>query len=350
MTTPAAALDASISRNRRRRRRGQIDKAPMTMPIALGLVDPRRAASRARLERRERRRTAPGRFRAGDAARRDRSSPAWRAARRCRCCADFRRRCGVDDDLTEADLLILLRARQRQFQPLAGGAEPWRRDCCLRAVAAIRARAARRRRFDAGVSSPPMARSSPTRCAGAHRPRASPRWRLTCPSEADIAREMARNVDPDAIFAARESLRGALGRAHAAALVAAARQPWPTRRVSAPDAASAGRRALRNVALAMFAAGERRGGRAARPTATGRGRQHDRAVRRAGGALVAAGRARARTRSRLSRARHAADPLILDKWFSLQAQIPEAGTLDARARADAPSRLSRCAIPTACGR
>ena len=74
---------------------------------------------------------------------------------------------------------------------------------------------------------------------------------LTLPSEADIAREMAVNVDPDAIHRAREDLRGALGRAHADALTAlhaamADAAPFT------PDAASAGRRALRNGALAML--------------------------------------------------------------------------------------------------
>ena len=70
---------------------------------------------------------------------------------------------------------------------------------------------------------------------------------------------MALNVDPDAIHRAREDLRGALGRAHAetlAALHATAADAPPF----SPDAESAGRRALRNVALAMFVAGNAVGG------------------------------------------------------------------------------------------
>ena len=99
-----------------------------------------------------------------------------------------------------------------------------------------------------------MARSStkPRRVAST---RLSPPRRLSLPSEGDIAREMARNVDPDAIFVARESLRGALGRAHAPGW-----RSFTTVSASgahfSPDAASAGRRALRNVALSMLAAGK----------------------------------------------------------------------------------------------
>ena len=41
---------------------------------------------------------------------------------------------------------------------------------------------------------------------------------LSPPSEADIAREIGRDVDPDAVFAARRKLRAAIGERHGAAL------------------------------------------------------------------------------------------------------------------------------------
>ena len=44
--------------------------------------------------------------------------------------------------------------------------------------------------------------------------------KLMPPSEADIAREIGRDVDPDAVFAARRKLRAAIGTQHAAAVVA----------------------------------------------------------------------------------------------------------------------------------
>ncbi len=94
-----------------------------------------------------------------------------------------------------------------------------------------------------------------------------------------------------------------------------------------PDAAGAGRRALRNGALAMIVAGnaidgaerahrqfaeadnmtEKLGALSALSTLPGPSREH---------ALDAFARS------------YAAEPLILDKWFTLQAQIAETGTLD----------------------
>ena len=76
---------------------------------------------------------------------------------------------------------------------------------------------------------------------------------LKPPSEADIAREIGRDVDPDAIFAARRKLRAATGERLGAALADAyvrLNTPAPYR----PDAEGAGRRALKNVCLDLLAA------------------------------------------------------------------------------------------------
>ena len=96
---------------------------------------------------------------------------------------------------------------------------------------------------------------------------------LMPPSEADIAREIGRNVDPDAIFAARRKLRAAIGERHGAVLTDAYQRmitPGPYR----PDAQSAGRRALKNVCLDFS-----RSRNAARPSRghsrNTRRRQHD---------------------------------------------------------------------------
>ena len=75
---------------------------------------------------------------------------------------------------------------------------------------------------------------------------------LTLPSEADIAREIARDVDPDAIFKARTALREAVGRHLAAALQD--RYRALTGGAYRPDAAGAGRRALRNTCLDLMVA------------------------------------------------------------------------------------------------
>src|SRR5208283_5259644 len=78
---------------------------------------------------------------------------------------------------------------------------------------------------------------------------------LTFPSEADLSREQGENVDPDALQAARRALRQTIGRA--------LRDPLKDifergseKGAYTPDAASAGRRALRNVALDLLAAGD----------------------------------------------------------------------------------------------
>src|SRR5205807_41838 len=79
---------------------------------------------------------------------------------------------------------------------------------------------------------------------------------LTLPGEADIAREIARDVDPDAVFAARRGLQAAVGEHLAEPLL------HHYRRLSesgpyAPDAVSAGRRTLRNTCLDLLAATQR---------------------------------------------------------------------------------------------
>ena len=69
---------------------------------------------------------------------------------------------------------------------------------------------------------------------------------LTLPGEADIAREIGRDVDPDAIFAARSKLQAAVGEHLADPLFDHYRwlsESGPSR----PVAACAGRRALRNT-------------------------------------------------------------------------------------------------------
>jgi aminopeptidase N len=136
---------------------------------------------------------------------------------------------------------------------------------------------------------------------------------------------MERNVDPDAIFAARERLRGTLGRAHASAL-GQLHDNYAGGAHFNPDAASAGRRALRNVALLMFAAGKaEEGAQRAQRQLAGANNMTERFAALAVLSLTPGSR-REHALEAFARA-HAADPLILDKWFVLQAQIPEKETL-----------------------
>ena len=149
---------------------------------------------------------------------------------------------------------------------------------------------------------------------------------LTPPSEADIGREIGSDVDPDAVFAARKGLRAATGERLGAALAetyARMITPGPYR----PDAAGAGRRALRNVCLDLLAATQASDAIAralaqydaadnmtARMAALETLSQHDRPER-------------AHALDDFYR-RYADDPLIIDKWLSLQAVIPEPATLE----------------------
>ncbi|MEW6632140.1 MAG: aminopeptidase N, partial [Pseudomonadota bacterium] len=71
---------------------------------------------------------------------------------------------------------------------------------------------------------------------------------LSLPGEADIARDIGKGIDPDAIFAAREALARRIATANRETFTAlydslADQGPF------SPDAASAGRRALRNILL-----------------------------------------------------------------------------------------------------
>ncbi len=76
---------------------------------------------------------------------------------------------------------------------------------------------------------------------------------LKLPSEADIAREIARNVDPDAIHNARRLFAKTIAKTMGKSLEATFEETESDAPFS-PDAASAGRRTLRNVALTMLTA------------------------------------------------------------------------------------------------
>ena len=146
------------------------------------------------------------------------------------------------------------------------------------------------------------------------------------PSEADIAREVGEDVDPDAIHAARRTMRGALGRTYAGALAALHAELASSSAFSA-DATAAGRRALRNVTLGLFVDGDVIQGLelAHRQLANA-----DNMTERLGALSAIAFKpddSRDRTLEAFGR-RYATEPLVLDKWFALQAQIPERETLE----------------------
>ncbi len=146
------------------------------------------------------------------------------------------------------------------------------------------------------------------------------------PGEADIAREIAKDVDPDAIFSARTLLRADIGRVLAAPLASAHERmtmPGPY----SPDATAAGHRMLRNACLDLLAA-------SGDPTAIARAaKQYDAADNMTDrfAALstlsVHDTPARERVLADFYR-RYSSNALIVDKWLALQAMIPEEKTLD----------------------
>ncbi len=149
---------------------------------------------------------------------------------------------------------------------------------------------------------------------------------LTLPGEADIAREIGKNIDPDAVFTAREALTSDIAKVNGKLF----RKLYDGLNASgpfSPDAASAGRRALRNVLLdylallpdgAVLAAGHF-------ATATN---MTDRAAALAVLAHRCPATSQARDALASFEATYSSDALVMDKWFQIQATIPGHGAVD----------------------
>lgn len=144
---------------------------------------------------------------------------------------------------------------------------------------------------------------------------------LSLPSENDIAREMGDSIDPDAIFDAREALIKAIGSRHFDAFLAIHDTLSVTGEIFSADAASAGRRALRNVIFDYICAAgaDPAFARARFDDATN---MTDRAA--ALSQLVHRFQETGKTRHALAEfeARYRDNPLVLDKWFQIQASTP----------------------------
>ncbi|HEV8464765.1 MAG TPA: aminopeptidase N [Pseudolabrys sp.] len=149
---------------------------------------------------------------------------------------------------------------------------------------------------------------------------------LVPPGEGDVAREISRDIDPDAIFRARAGLRAAIGEQLGPALATLYDRMALSGDYS-PDAQSAGRRALRNVAIDLLAA-------TGKPAVIARVcRQYETANNMTDrlAALVTLSLHEVPERERALadfHARYASDALVVDKWFSLQATIPQPNTLE----------------------
>jgi len=149
---------------------------------------------------------------------------------------------------------------------------------------------------------------------------------LSPPSEADIAREIGCDVDPDAVYAARRKLRAAIGARHGKILTETYTRMMATGAYR-PDAESAGRRALKNACLDLLALTETD---AAIARAFSQYGEADNMTDRMAALETLAAHNRPERAAALDDfyARYANDPLVIDKWFALQAVIPEPTTLD----------------------
>jgi aminopeptidase N len=148
---------------------------------------------------------------------------------------------------------------------------------------------------------------------------------LQLPGEADIAREIGRDVDPDAIAAARNALRSAIAGRTGGRLAALVDRLKSVETFS-PDAASAGRRALANAALdLMVAAGD--------PEAIGRVVERyqgaDNMTDRSAALGILVGAALPERTAALADFynRYHDDALVLDKWLMFEASAPSEETL-----------------------
>jgi aminopeptidase N len=145
---------------------------------------------------------------------------------------------------------------------------------------------------------------------------------LQPPSEGDLSL-MRAPYDPHAVHGAREVLRGTLGRVLEAPLARVHEQLAPAGPYS-PGAEAAGRRALRNGALQLLVAGGGAAERAQRHFAEAANMTDALAgldaLAQVGGAAFEAALAD-------FYARWAEEPLVVDKWFAVQARSPEPGVL-----------------------
>ncbi len=139
---------------------------------------------------------------------------------------------------------------------------------------------------------------------------------LTLPSEAYLA-DQQDSVDPDALHAAREVVRSAIGEAlHAQLRTVYERleDPGPYQ----VDGAAIGRRALRNACLAYLVAGGQADGRRLAMAQFDRGANMTDVL----SALASLSNVACPERQRALAAFHArwrSDALVLDKWFAIQA-------------------------------
>ncbi len=149
---------------------------------------------------------------------------------------------------------------------------------------------------------------------------------LNLPAEAQIARAVGKDVDPDRVHSVRQELTTAVFQPIADTL-RTTHDSLDSSEAYAPDPAGNGRRALRNRLLALLVGS---GAEDAGTLATERYHDARNMTDRLAALAVAAGHWTADAPVLLAdfRARFANDPLVFDKWLSVNAAVPEAGVIE----------------------
>ncbi|TQX87180.1 MULTISPECIES: aminopeptidase N [unclassified Rhizobium] len=148
---------------------------------------------------------------------------------------------------------------------------------------------------------------------------------LNLPSEADLARELGANNDPDAIHAGRQAILSQIADA-GRDIFAALHEGMATPGDFSPDAASAGRRALRNAALGFLSLSDNTPARAkAAFDAANNMTDLSHALTILAHRFPETAEANEALATFKTRFEHNA--LVVDKWLAIQASVPGAATL-----------------------
>ncbi len=148
---------------------------------------------------------------------------------------------------------------------------------------------------------------------------------LALPSEGDVAREIGKDNDPDAIHKARNAIMRAIATSGIETFKTLFSNSEDTGAYS-PDATSAGRRSLRNIAMSYLSFAEETPARAAEAYAASSNMTD---LAHALSVLTQRFPESAEASDALGsfETRFADNALVMDKWFALQAAIPGDGAL-----------------------
>ncbi|MEZ2220660.1 aminopeptidase N [Rhizobium sp. RCC_161_2] len=149
---------------------------------------------------------------------------------------------------------------------------------------------------------------------------------LALPSEADIGRELGGDNDPDAIHAGRQAILKQIAEA-GKDIFASLYDSTQTPGLFSPDAASAGRRALRNAALTYLSQSDDSPARA-KAAYDGANNMTDLSAALTILAHRFPDTAEAKAALKDFHDRFTENALVIDKWLAIQAAIPGAATLD----------------------